>query len=213
MDSLPAELPSEVSLCMLHERLLRGDPAATADFASAVLHPLIRRLGQVYPRVGQDLINQAAGETILGLIKKPASFDPHRASLEAYLMMAARGDLLNLLRKETRHRHRSLESVELSSDAGKYLGREDDPAQKLLVAEAEASLQDRIPAEVREGLTREEEAVLNLILHNERRTSEFVKGMGISHLSLDEQRRLVKRAKDRLKKMLERAGSYHENSP
>jgi len=48
--------------------------------------------------------------------------------------------------------------------------------------------------------------VIELMLHGERRTAVFAEAMGVAHLGKDEQKRMVKRKKDQLKKRLQRLG-------
>ena len=81
------------------------------------------------PKFDEHFRREAAGAALVALMENPAVYDPSRKGLWEYLQMSARGDLLNLLKKEHRHIRRRirLESVELQPDAGKYLGYEDKP--------------------------------------------------------------------------------------
>jgi hypothetical protein len=128
--------------------------------------------------------------------------------LDAYLRMAATGDLRNLLRRERRHhRHRrDWESVEHSPEPWKYLGREDDPALRLCIAEAHAEVRARVPARVWAGLSAVERPALELLLQGEHRTEVFARACGLAHLPRAEQEREVKRLKDRVKARVKRAG-------
>ncbi len=192
----------------LYQRLLERDPTATSDFAAHFLGPLIEWLSEHNRAIHPDLVNEAAEEAILAVIRHPASYHPAQSSLEAYLRMSAQADLRNLLSRETRHRKRNqrLEVVELSDAAGKYLGREDNPALGLLIEEELASLAEGVPDAVRAGLTEVESRVLELMLRRERRTAIYADACGIADRPLKEQRRLVKQIKDRLQKRLERGG-------
>ena len=195
----------------LHARLLAGaeDPTAPADLAVAYLDRLIDWLIARNPRADPDDCAAAAGDAILALIKNPASYRPERQRLEVYLRISATGDLRNLLRAERRHssRRAAWEAVELSPAAGKYLRDEaGDPAWLLERGEDVPS----IPARVRERLTPAEAQVLELMLRGERRTEVYAAALGLADRPLPEQRREVKRVKDRLKKRLERAGGADE---
>jgi hypothetical protein len=123
--------------------------------------------------------------------------------------MSAQGDLRNALRREARRRRRDRVAVELSRDTGKYLSREDDPSLPLRIAEAEAEAREAVPASVREGLSEAEGRVWELMQCGERRTEVYAAALGITHLPWEEQRREVKRVKDRLTKRCERAEGGH----
>src|SRR5262245_23200549 len=99
-------------------RLRSGHPLAPADFAIAVLDPLLNDLRAAYPRCDDHLRLTAAEDAILSAIHNPAVYDPARCDLPAFLRMAARGDLKNALEKELRHgRNRDAENpVELAAD-------------------------------------------------------------------------------------------------
>jgi RNA polymerase sigma-70 factor, ECF subfamily len=196
----------------LHARLLADDPTASYDIANAYLVRLADWLRVSNPRVDPDICDMAAGDALVDLIKNPASYRPERQTLEVYLRMSASGDLKNLLRAERRHSRRraDLQAVELSPLAGKYLqDAEADPARIMERREAEEYLAGSappIPAAVRERLTPEEAEIMRLMRAGERRTIVYAAVLGLAGRPVAEQRREVKRAKDRLKKRLERAG-------
>jgi hypothetical protein len=122
--------------------------------------------------------------------------------------MSARGDLLNLLKKESKHHKDRVPwtSVELSMDAGKYLGRDDDPSLPLCLNEQAHEVSAAIPDAVRRKLPEADLRALELILRKERRTAVYAELYGLQHLPAKEQFRAVKRNKDRLKNILKRAG-------
>jgi RNA polymerase sigma-70 factor, ECF subfamily len=204
--------PSDGEGLLIHQRLIRGDLLASTDLAVAYLDPLTDWLIGHNRAVDPDLCAEAAGDALLALIKNPQSYQPDQLHLEAYLRMSASGDLKNILKRENRHisGRRSLESVELSPDEGKYLGQDDDPSLPLQMAEEIEIARASIPASVWDGLGESEKGVLELMLQGERRTSAYARVCGIEHLPIDEQRSEVKRVRDRLQKRLERAGSDDE---
>lgn len=193
----------------IFRRLLAGDPTASSDLAVGYLDPLIEWL-TVQPRnrrLPSDFIVDAAGDAILALILKPGSYQPGKSNLESYLKMSSQGDLMNRLRREARHRRgrTPLEAVEHSDQAGKYLGRDDDPSHPLQVQEHLSGLADAVPSSVLAGLTDAEARVLELMLQGERKTSTYADAYGIGGRPPEEQRRIVKQVKDRLSKRLSRA--------
>ncbi len=208
MSGSPAPGPTQQAAIAIHQRLLAQDPTAANDLAVAYLEALVIWLGETDPRVAEDIRVEAAEDAILALIRKPVSYDPELQTLEVYLRMSARGDLRNRLRREQRHNkgRMALTTVELSPDAGKYLGRTDDPSLPLRVAEEKRGIAEAIPDPVRRGLSETDRRALELILQRERRTSVYAELYGLLHLPAKEQRGEVKRHKDRLKKVLRRAG-------
>jgi hypothetical protein len=132
--------------------------------------------------VSEDAIVQAAGDAVMSLIDKPRAYDPRRGELISYLRMAAQADLCNLLRNERRHHRRriGLESVELSPDAGKYLGREDDPSLGLRRAEEEAELRKSVPDSFFAECDEVDRTFLRLFLAGEKRTRTYVEALGWS---------------------------------
>ena len=208
-------LPSQDQALALHQRLLAEDPVAPSDLAVIYLDWLATWLTRRNPRLQEHFCNEAAANAILDLIKRPWSYDPAKAGLDAYLRMSAAGDLKNLLRAERRHSERRADwdTVELSPDVGKYLWDEDSDPARILDRrednmEHEAALAPRMAA-AREGLSEGEAAALELLRQGERKTARYAAVLNITHLPVAEQERQVKRVKDKLKKRLERAGGPH----
>jgi RNA polymerase sigma-70 factor (ECF subfamily) len=208
MSGSPALPPTQQAAIVLHQRLIAQDPTAANDLAVVYLEAIVAWLGETDPSVAEDIRAEAAEDAILALIRNPESYSPELQTLEVYLRMSARGDLRNLLRKERRHGkgRTAWSSVELLPDAGKYLGCTDDPSLPLRLAEEKQRIADVIPDSVRRGLSETDQRALELILQKERRNCVYAELYGLLHLPAKEQRSEVKRHKDRLKKVLKRAG-------
>jgi RNA polymerase sigma factor (sigma-70 family) len=205
---MPDSLPSQADALHLHQRLLDGeDPVAAKELAEAYLQPLIDHLAQTCRPAPEDFRKSAAEDAVMGLMKNPKSYGPARKELFPYLCMSARGDLLNLLRREARHQRGriSLERVEHSSDAGKYLGREEDPSLRLRVAEARDAALDPAVAAVLASATPEERRVLELRLEGERSTAVIAAAIGLGDRPYAEQKAEVQRLKNRVETRLKRA--------
>jgi RNA polymerase sigma-70 factor (ECF subfamily) len=176
----------------------------------AYLDPLIRWLEARFPSFDPHLRETAAEEALLNYVKNPTKYQPDRSGLAAYLRMAARRDLFNLRQREQRHHeHRVRWSVvELGPEGGNLSGGQDDPADRLEREEeterAEAWLRSLLGT-----FTPEERRVVELLLAGERRTEVFAEAIGQGQLPAAEQKREVKRVKDRIKKRLERGGRSH----
>jgi RNA polymerase sigma-70 factor (ECF subfamily) len=208
MPRSPGQPPTPQQAIALHQRLLAQDCTASNDLADAYLEQLVIWLREIAPLVAEEIHFEAAEDAVLALIRKPESYSPALQTLEVYLRMSARGDMLNLLSKELRRKKHEVpcQSVELLPDGGKYLGRDDDPALPLGLAEEQQNRTSDIPDHLRRELSETDLHALELILHKERRTAVFAELYGLLHLPAKEQERTVKRHKDRLKKILKRAG-------
>ena len=194
----------------IHDRLVERDPTAPADLAEQVLEQLLSRLRRRFPELAHDtLLDDAVVDAVLSYAERPEQFDPMKAPLVAYLTMSARGDVLNALarRKKQTRREVSLQVVEESPSARKtlsehgYLASADD-----VVIERFES--DRVAQHLRAAARSSQDVVvLQLMVDGERRTERYAAVLGVDHLDDAEQRRIVKQAKDRLKKRLERIGA------
>lgn len=205
-------LPTPEQQLQLHQRLLAGDHAVTADLAAAFLKPLCRWLKGRNPGIPDDFCLGAACDALSALMKDPCSYKPERKkSLFAYLRMSAQGDLLNEWEKEQGHQRwrKSMESVEQLPDAWKYLGRDEDPSLPLQIKEEAVAASEGVLPEVRDGLTEGELRALDLILRREKKTAVFAEACGLGHLPKPQQRVEVKRLKDKVKTRLKRARSGH----
>jgi len=203
--------PSPEEGLSLHLRLCELDPVAPAELCRACLDPLVRWLETTFPWVDPHLRETAADEAVMAYLKAPQRYRPEKCPLPAYLQMAARRDLLNLLKRERRHhRHRvGWSVVELDEEAGNILGREEEPS-RLLEDHEEAERWQALLRELRQTCSEGEQRVLDLMLAGERSTAAYALALGITGLPAAEQEREVKRVKDRLKKRLEREGARHE---
>lgn len=195
----------------LRARLLRRDPLAPSDLAVAHLEPLVEWLGRAFPRrafpsMDPDLLRIAATDLILDLAETPERYDPDRGDLPAYLRMAAKGDVLNALKREGRRAGRQvpLEDVELSGWARNSLVEgPPDPAE---VVAGATRIDPETMTTIRGHFDDVEWEVVQLMGERERRTSRFALVLGLADWPEIEQRREVKKVKDRLQKRLRRLG-------
>jgi RNA polymerase sigma-70 factor (ECF subfamily) len=190
----------------IHQRLLADDVTAPAELAQVVLEesviePLIQQLRRDFPKLNEpDLLYDSIIDALMNYIKRPSQFDPTKRSFLGFLAMAARMDLLNALRqKQYWKKEISLEDVELPSGAGNIWVEEE-------------SLQDRFDSQkMWEEVCKlfpelRDLEILKLIMAGEKKTEAFAKVLQIENRSPEEQRKEVKRHKDRIQKRLERYG-------
>lgn len=190
----------------LHARLQNDDSTASAQVFDRFLTPLIEHLSrqQRFRNVAStrpELIWDAASDAIFAYVRNPASYHPTRGTLERFLRMSARGDLLNALAKEKRESGRQTsfdEDVGLLVLGGNILTDEATADDRLEEDEIWAWIAGIVPDET-------ERAVVGLMLAGERNRDEFASALGILHLPEAVRRREVDRVKDRLKKRLQRA--------
>jgi RNA polymerase sigma-70 factor (ECF subfamily) len=203
--------PSPEEGLALHVRLGGDDPVASAEVCQTYLAPLLGWLGAKYPRLDPHFRQTAAHEALMAYVQRPAGYDPGRGDLGAYLRMAARGDLLNLLRREGRHHNNRSPwpAVEGGEVAGNLSGEDEEPSGKLIKDE-EAEACRAFLSDVEQRCTEEERRVLRLMVAGERRNAVYAEAIGVTGLALAEQNREVKKVKDRIMKRLTRGGPKHE---
>lgn len=192
--------PEPDELTALFQQVCNGDKLILTDFLAAVLDPLVNHLRGWRPHADEHAYITAAEDAVLALLHNPTIYDPAQRGLIGFLCMSAQGDLLNALQKESRH-HRKRESrdcVELAPDDGNCVADE--------LADDLPTLDDPIIAAEIAGFNPTERAVFALMRGGERSTAAHVPLLGIEHLPDADQRREVKRVKERIMKRLRRAG-------
>ena len=187
---------------IIHARLLQRDPVAPSDLAVRCLASLTAGLRRAFPRVDPAACETVAIDVLLGLGERPEQFDPSRAPLAAFLLMAAKRDVLNILERDRRRASRRvpLDVVELSPRARNSM--QDcaaDPANTVPDA-----LDDDLWTALQGQLGAQEREFVQLMMDGERRTTVFADVLGLQGRPDVEQAREVKRTKDRLKKRLQR---------
>lgn len=187
-----------------HSRLLEGDITVTAEIANAYLVALVEILSKKFPQLDNPhLIPTAVEDALLNYFDRPEQFNPQKGiSLFAYLRMSANGDLLNLLAQhETDISNLNYEDfVELPLSESEYRV-EPDNAPDVLVERLDSSILEQLADLFPDAADQE---VVGLLLEGERKTHAFAKVLGILDLPVAEQRVIVKRQKDRIKKTIQR---------
>jgi RNA polymerase sigma factor (sigma-70 family) len=210
---MPASEPSRHWQLQKHQQILNRDsPTAFAQLAELALPHLVTFLHAEFHQVELHLHETAVIDCLLNYQAAPEKYDPEKLSLFAYLRMAARHDLLNAIDRSNR-RKRPLISIDepavqaqLISEnwsdlepfqLEEWLGDRSDSAQQMLLHRFESEL----------GST--DRQLFLLMLNGVRETEPYAEIMQLTSLSLAEQRREVKRAKDRLTKKLSRFVNRH----
>ena len=142
---------------------------------------------------------------LLNYQNNPFQYNPDKLSLDRYLYMSARGDLLNLLDRNKKDDVLIAlpEIVELDEEDSEYkvevpkVSSESDVEAEVFnkLSPTWRNLRQLFPDEV-------DQAMLQLIMDDIRETSYYADILGITDLPAAEQAAIVKRHKDRIKKKL-----------
>lgn len=198
-------LPNQAFERELHQRLLDGDFVASHEVAAALLPAVVDRLKQRFRRLDDEtLLLDAAADAILNYAERPSQYDPNKLRLLSYLVMSADGDLKNALHRQQRQAQREVPrpDVELLLDARNPEQEEARPYEHPGVPEVEEvahKIRQAIPDPV-------DQQLVDLMIQGERRTAVFARVLGITELDIQQERKIVKQHKDRLKKRLARLG-------
>lgn len=192
----------------LHQRLLSGDRTASEQLISAVLETLERDTERQFPRVDDQVRWDGMVKALLEYAANPFNCKATSGDeVTQYLRMVAWRRIANELRGAKRRRGREevaakesflaateADAVELASPLGTLLHGEARREREALINKCRSLLAND-----------KDRRVLDLRLQGERKTDMFARALGVEHLSLKEQRVAVKRAKDRIDKILRRA--------
>jgi RNA polymerase sigma-70 factor, ECF subfamily len=191
-----------VQLLELHRRLLAGDRIASEEVVTLLLASLTQEVSAQFRQTDQHIIWDGVIDAMLDYCTRPQQFDAERGvSLKHFLRLAARRNVMNRLRGEQRRKVReeaaghtwAASSVELDPAAGNLLQKEESTQRQRQQTALTNALQNP-----------NDQQLLALRLQGVRRTEAFAEILGITHLPIETQRREVKRAKDRIDKMLRR---------
>ena len=200
----------------IYQRLLAHEADAPGDFIELLLEPLIEEIRRRFPSLPMpDLIADVVTDTLLTFVQSPTSYKMERGDLWKYLLMDARGDLLNEWDKEQRRRAKEIPFNLVAHDRSDRNSNvvEEEVMQRLGMTafpegmDAQAAISHLYTA-IPDPQDRQ---VLLLMYNGERRTSAFAVLLGIEHLPIKAQRQRVKQVKDRLRLRIKRyGGKIHE---
>lgn len=198
----------------LHQRLVAGDVTVSAEIAEAFLHDLVTRLKQAHPGVANpDDYEDAAADALMSYFERPEQFDPNQLRLSSYLVMSAKGDLINRLRprKIDENTQTLADVVELhGEDSEQEVEQQEFVALPDRIETSDPYVWDVVRTLVPD--TRDQQLV-TLMIQGVRETDAYAEILEISYWPKEEQEAHVKRNKDRLKKQLQRhlkLPEYHE---
>lgn len=207
-ESAPAKHAGHVSrpdsdqLLQLHERLVEGNPTASAEIAEILYEWLLHRLQAAVAYASTEDVADVAADALVRYLANPDRFRPERGKgLAGFLLMDARGDLLNLLRSK-----RKLQPPTPISDAVA-----DQLEDRNIRSMTQERMLERLPSRLDERVLellpdRLDRGILELMMDGVRDSDAYASLMGLSERSREVQAREVKRAKDRIRARLKRGG-------
>jgi hypothetical protein len=193
--------PNQEDLLALHEVLADGDSVARIRMTE-LLQPALRRRFANRRELERDDIEEIIGCCIAEYLAAPSRYDPARAPLLAYLYRDVDGDIRNEAAKLKRRPELPLESelLELAHAPGNPTV-EEEVVERLDPLDLPRPVLQSALAQVAD-LSQEDREFLRLRADGVRSTHAYAEVLGIAHLPPEQQRREVKRAKDRLDKRL-----------
>jgi hypothetical protein len=182
-----------------------GNVTAPAEIAETFLPRVVYELEKRFPDLyDPHLVEMAADDALLNYLQHPQQYDPIQLPLDRYLIMSARGDLLNLFHKSQYPGFpKKTQFVELDAPAREYKTEVKDESlgveeQAFILASPVWPLLEQLLPDVTDR------EIALLMLEGVRVTNEYALTLGISHLPKADQETEVKRHKDRIKKTLQR---------
>ena len=181
----------------LHRQLLAGSRTASEEIAAMLLAPLTRELRHDFPNFDPASVCDGVTDAILDYSANPTSFHSQRGiRLDRFLRKNAWRNVANILRGEKRRRQREQTAAEMAPVVELH------PAAGNLLQDEIAKRQRKQQQALDSLYSPIDKRVQELRQGGERRTEEFAKVLGISHLSAADKRREVKKAKDRIDKII-----------
>jgi RNA polymerase sigma factor (sigma-70 family) len=190
----------------IHQSLLDGEPTASEALARECLMPLVRILRRRHLDVPRDILIDAASDALLSLIQLPDRFDPKRSGLLTFLATVAERRLIDHLRAASRQAAR-----EIYAGSAQEL---QDRTRDIVCADARSCYAESAAAEalseVLETMIAEalpdpkDREILRLICEGRQSVEDFAALLGVDGLPPVEQRRAIKRSRDRVLNRLRR---------
>ncbi len=187
----------------LHRRLLERDPLAPEEASRLLLEPIVRQTQSRFPQLDDQLVADAVVQALLDYFDRPSRFQKGTGSeLLGLLRNAAWRNAANLYRAGRRRLAREgrwavdIETARVAEGpfAGRLAEKEAQSERERRVAQLMALLPDKV-----------DRKVFRMRLEGQRDTAAFARAIGVDHLPISQQRKLVKQRKDRIDKVMKRA--------
>jgi hypothetical protein len=193
----------------IHERILDGDPIAFSDLCERAIPSLTDFLMKTGMSSDESLCQTVVHDLLIEYLENPPKYDPTKLDLFSYLRMAAKADLKNAIDKETRQNKKIIEFEDPNVE--EWLGGRNNIQEETELSEwveAETGLDiHQIIGEFKDQFDARELEVINLmIIEGVRETETYAQVLGISNISIEDQRKEVKKFKDKVNKKILRFG-------
>lgn len=203
-------MPLPDDLQDIYQRLLLDEPDAPSDLIELALDPLIKFLHSKYHSYKDPtVLTDIAIDSLFKFVQQPNRYNPDKSNLWSYLCMDVLSDMHNALDKEQR---RASHEIPLDSVADHQFDRNNEVEELVLEKLVPLALPPNSDMDVIMGRLRNEITdpidwqIIGLWCDGERKTEIYAEVLGITHLSLPEQTKIVKKNKDRLRVQLKRLG-------
>jgi DNA-directed RNA polymerase specialized sigma24 family protein len=189
-------------LLRLHALVVEGDYRAFEALVEWLFHPLLQEVIHLFPRIDEQIICDRVVDAVLAYGRAPEHYDPTLGvSLAHFLRLLARRKVLNRQRSELRERRRQQQVrkqltffVEVAPPAGNI---------KVERIDNILAIQQQLLAACKDPIDR---ALTELLLAGVPGVRPYAEVLGITEYPSAAQRQVVKKAKDRLQKQLQRFG-------
>ncbi|MCS6897940.1 MAG: hypothetical protein NZM29_08210 [Nitrospira sp.] len=176
---------------------------ASEELSRLILPYLFEEMSRRFPRVDPHLVSDGVIDAVLDYCKSPSTFDVSKAvPLDRFLATAAWRNVTNLAVGERRRKKRE----EKIGSKKRFVDVALDPVARKIQQEEEDAWRRRYTALLDALTDPKDKGILQLKLEGVRDTAAFAQVLRITHLPLEEQRKNVKRHKDRIIRFLRRQG-------
>ncbi|MGL4647767.1 MAG: hypothetical protein ACRC1H_00055 [Caldilineaceae bacterium] len=186
----------------LHERALEQDVTAISELAHLLVPWMQEGVKRQWPRAEEADVVTAVTDAFMAYRHRPEIYQPDKGPMVRFMVMAAVGDLRNLYDKQKRYDKRFPgfpQSVANDGDEQENeveSGVDEDMTDLMILMSRNAELEANIIGLFPDPIDRQ---VLDLIVQSVRQFEIYAMVMQIEHLPIDEQRKRVKRARDRIR--------------
>ena len=191
--------PSHAEWELVHCRILRGERDVVEEFVSEALPLLCRRMARRFPQTESEIVNDGVTDALLDYVRRPSSWVPAKGlSLYGFLHLAAWRNVCNLV-----HQRQRLCRLECPTDIvhEPYWVSTSDSGFELLPGRDRRKILGQVLSLVHDATDRQ---VLRMQFDGERDSQRFAAALGLLDLPKARQRKEVKRAKDRIAKVIQR---------
>jgi DNA-directed RNA polymerase specialized sigma24 family protein len=192
---------SKESQTAWHTRLCEGDVTAFSELCIVAIPYLADALRHHHSIKDSQLWHDIVIDTLIRYKDNPSKYNADESALLSYLYRDAEGDFLNFLKKENRRPA----VIPLPAEDLEWLVAQDeeDEEDDLFATYRELDLEALFQ---RLGLNPRDEDLLRLMLNGRHDSAAYADILQITFLPIEEQRRTIKRHKDRLRQWLKTNG-------